>query len=93
LGGSAALGVAYVLAEVVLRWLGASFLYVTSHFVLMPLLSLVLLGAIALRALRQRDTLMVITLFVSSIIPAAILWITVKADPATLSFLGPFRAP
>jgi len=93
LGGSLGLAVGYLLAEVALRWSGAAFLYVTSHFIVMPALSILLLGAIAFRGVRERHPVILVALLASSIVPVAILWITAKADPEILSFLGPFRTP
>lgn len=92
--GSVLLLAIYVLLEVGSRLLGGdwgAFLYVTFHFIVMPILALgVTLVTVAL-ALGQEATLWKrLGLLASVIIPAAIIGLAVSGEPGLARLLPPF---
>jgi len=92
--GSVLLLLVYVILEVGTGLLGGdwgAFLYVTFHFVVMPILSLgVILVTIAV-TLRQEATMWKrVAVLASVIIPAAIIGLAASGEPGLSRFLPPF---
>ena len=67
------------------------FLFVTVHFVLMPVLSLSLLVFTTIRAVRTAGMLKKAAAFSSVIVPCLILWIAITGDLGFARLFLPFR--
>jgi hypothetical protein len=68
------------------------FLFVTLHFVLMPLLSLALLVLITFRAVRSAGMMKKAAMLSSAIVPCLILWAAITGDLTLIRLLGPMRS-
>ena len=84
----------YVASEWGSRYLiggdSGAFLYVTSHFIVMPLLSIVIIVLTTIRVVRTPGTSQRILVFSSIAIPCAILLIAVSGSPGLSRFFAHF---
>jgi len=69
--------------------LGA-FLYVTSHFIVMPALSIAVIAMSVVRVVRAPGISRKLLVFSSVTIPAAILIVAISGDPGLSRFFGHF---
>ena len=92
--GSLLLVVIYVFLEVGTSLLGGdwgAFLYVTFHFIVMPLLALGVILVTLILALVQQGTLWArVVIFGSVIVPAAIIGLAFSGEPGLARLLPPF---
>lgn len=85
------LGVAYVLAEFATYKAGGdlgAFLYVTMHFVLMPLASMFVIGATAVRVLSMETMLQKLVGCGAIIVPATIIFLAFTGNTITMDLFG-----
>jgi uncharacterized membrane protein len=67
------------------------FMWVTLHFIIMPILSAVLLVLISVRVLAEKGTTRKLILFGSVSLPSLIILLALRTDPGTLKLFGPFQ--
>jgi len=85
------LGVAYLLAEFATYKIGGdlgSLLYVTMHFVVMPIASMVVIGATLFRAMSMDTILKKLTACGSLVVPATILALACTGSTIAIDFFG-----
>jgi hypothetical protein len=70
-----------------------SFLWVTGHFVLFPILSIVLIGTIIFLMIREKDWPKRFILIGFAVVPGVILYVTYRVDliTAMMRLYGPIR--
>jgi hypothetical protein len=66
------------------------FMWVTLHFIVMPILSAVLLVLICVRVFRERGIARKLILFGSVSLPSLVILLAFRTDPGTLQLFGPF---
>ena len=93
--GSLMLAVMYVSLEVGTHFLGGdwgTFLFVTSHFVLMPFVGVLLILATILAAFRRGNSIRQKMLDLGSlVVPLAVITIAATGHPGVTRWLPPFR--
>ena len=68
-----------------------AFMFVTLHFVMMPLLSVALVVMIVVQTLRAKSWSRKLSLLSSVFVPALIVLIAVRGDPGLVRLFGPMR--
>ena len=93
--GSILLFVCYVATEFGSRYLingsAGAFAYVTTHFIVMPLISVILISSTIRKALRTFGTGKKALLLASIVVPCAIILIAATGDPGLSRFMDRFR--
>ena len=91
---SIALFAADCVAEWTCRFMGGNlgpFMWVTLHFIIMPILSAALLVLICVRVFAEKGVKRKLILFGSVSLPSLIILLALRTDPGTLKLFGPFQ--